>query len=70
MDVTHDGVGGVLKAHVYEYDLLVLDVMLPGRTGLEIVQDLRKERKQVPVLLQRPAPGSTLRIAPGRVNTA
>ncbi len=42
---------GALKAHVYDYDLLLLDVMLPGKTGFEIVHDLRKEAKTVPVLL-------------------
>ncbi|HSM37606.1 MAG TPA: response regulator transcription factor [Longimicrobiales bacterium] len=51
VDVAHDGVDGALKAHVYDYDLLVLDVMLPGRTGFEIVRELRSEGKAVPVLL-------------------
>ena len=51
VDVAHDGVDGSMKAHVYDYDVLVLDVMLPGKTGLEIVHDLRKEQKRVPVLL-------------------
>jgi DNA-binding response OmpR family regulator len=51
VDVAHDGVDGALKAQVYEYDLLLLDVMLPGKTGLEIVHELRKQAKTVPVLL-------------------
>jgi DNA-binding response OmpR family regulator len=51
VDVAHDGADGSMKAHVYEYDVLVLDVMLPGKSGLEIVHDLRKEGKAVPVLL-------------------
>jgi DNA-binding response OmpR family regulator len=51
VDVAHDGADGSMKAHVYDYDLLVLDVMLPGRTGLEIVRGLRKEQRSVPVLL-------------------
>ena len=29
VDVAHDGTDGSLKAHVHEYDLLILDVMLP-----------------------------------------
>jgi DNA-binding response OmpR family regulator len=40
-----------MKAHVYDYDVLVLDVMLPGKSGYEIVHELRKEQKRVPVLL-------------------
>jgi len=51
VDVAHDGEDGSLKAHVYDYDLLVLDVMLPGKTGFEIVHALRKEQRRVPVLL-------------------
>lgn len=51
VDVAHDGVGGSLKAHVYDYDLLILDIMLPGKTGFEIVHDLRDENKPVPILL-------------------
>lgn len=51
VDVAHDGVDGSMKAHVYDYDVLVVDVMLPGKTGFEIVHELRKEQKRVPVLL-------------------
>jgi DNA-binding response OmpR family regulator len=43
-------VDGAMKAHVYDYDLLVVDVMLPGKSGYEIVQELRREEKNVPVL--------------------
>ncbi len=51
VDVAHDGTDGALKAAVYDYDLLVLDVMLPGKSGYEIVRELRQEGKKVPVLL-------------------
>jgi DNA-binding response OmpR family regulator len=51
VDVAFDGVDGALKAHVYDYDVVLLDVMLPGKSGLEIVHDLRKQAKTVPVLL-------------------
>ncbi|MFQ5890316.1 MAG: response regulator transcription factor [Gemmatimonadota bacterium] len=51
VDVAHDGVDGSLKAHVYDYDLLVLDIMLPGKSGYEIVRELRKEEDPVPILL-------------------
>lgn len=51
VDVAHDGVDGALKAAVYDYDLLVLDIMLPGKSGLEIVHDLRTKGDSVPVLL-------------------
>ena len=51
VDVAHDGEDGALKAMVYEYDLVVLDVMLPGQTGYEIVRELRRRGKSVPVLM-------------------
>jgi len=51
VDVAYDGVDGTMKAHVYDYDLLILDVMLPGKSGYEIVHDLRGEESAVPVLL-------------------
>jgi DNA-binding response OmpR family regulator len=51
VDVSHDGIDGLLKAHVHDYDLLVLDVMLPGKSGLEVVRDLRSRESSVPVLL-------------------
>jgi two-component system copper resistance phosphate regulon response regulator CusR len=51
VDVAHDGVGGSMRAHVNDYDLLILDVMLPGKTGYEIVRELREEEMAVPVLL-------------------
>ena len=50
VDVAHDGVDGAMKAHVYDYDLLLVDVMLPGKSGYELVQELRREEKNVPVL--------------------
>ncbi|NIN69439.1 MAG: response regulator, partial [Anaerolineae bacterium] len=51
VDVAYDGVDGLLKAHVYDYDAILLDVMLPRKTGFEIVNELRKRAKMVPVLL-------------------
>lgn len=51
VDVAHDGADGSMKAHVYDYDLLVLDVMLPGKTGFEVVRELRREQRVTPVLL-------------------
>ena len=51
VDVSHDGSDGLLKARVHEYDLLVLDVMLPGKTGLEVVRELRASESAVPVLM-------------------
>ena len=51
VDVTHDGSDAASRAMVHDYDLLLLDIMLPGKTGLEIVREIRSREKTVPVLL-------------------
>lgn len=51
VDVSNNGDDGLLKAKVHDYDLLLLDVMLPGSTGLEVVRELRSRESTVPVLL-------------------
>jgi CheY-like chemotaxis protein len=51
VDVAHDGVDGSLKAHVYDYDLLVLDVMLPGRRGSRSCGSSAGSSAGTPVLL-------------------
>lgn len=51
VDVARDGDDGLLKARVHEYDLLLLDVMLPGRSGLETVRELRATESGVPILM-------------------
>jgi two-component system copper resistance phosphate regulon response regulator CusR len=51
VDVAHDGNQGATHAHVHDYDLLIVDIMLPGRNGFEIVRELRAAGRTVPILL-------------------
>src|SRR5437773_1258608 len=51
VDVAPDGDQGTMLAHVYDYDLLVLDVMLPKKTGLQVAQELRREGRATPILM-------------------
>ncbi len=51
VDVANDGVEGALNAHVYDYDALLVDVMLPGKNGYEIVHELRTSGRTVPILM-------------------
>ncbi len=51
VDAAQDGNEGLRKAIDTRPDLIVLDLMLPGRTGLEIVSELRRRRRDVPVLI-------------------
>jgi DNA-binding response OmpR family regulator len=46
-----DGVSGLDRALRDDMDLVVLDVMLPGRDGLEILEDLRRARPGIPVII-------------------
>jgi len=50
-DVAHDGEDGLLKAAVHPYDAIVLDVMLPARSGFEVVRELRSRDVASPVLM-------------------
>jgi len=51
VDVSYNGDEGYELAKTRPYDVLVLDIMLPGRDGLSIVSNLRKQRNPVPVIL-------------------
>jgi two-component system copper resistance phosphate regulon response regulator CusR len=50
VDTADNGINGLFLALHEEFDLIVLDVMLPGIDGFELLRRLRKE-KQTPVLL-------------------
>ncbi|HUW49554.1 MAG TPA: heavy metal response regulator transcription factor [Sulfuricella sp.] len=49
-DVTGDGRDGLHLALTENYDLIVLDVMLPGIDGWEVLREMRSAGKQFPVL--------------------
>ena len=51
-DVAHNGKEGLQLAldNLPEYDLILLDWMLPGMSGIEICRAIRKENKTVPVI--------------------
>jgi two-component system, OmpR family, copper resistance phosphate regulon response regulator CusR len=49
--VAATGEDGFFRANAEVFDLVVLDVMLPGRSGLEILQTLRQRRIETPVLI-------------------
>ena len=50
VDMAHDGTDGLHLALTGDYDLAVLDVMLPGRNGWSIMTELRRQGKLTPVL--------------------
>jgi DNA-binding response OmpR family regulator len=50
-DVVHDGKVALEYLRKGSYDLLVLDLMLPGMNGLDLLRELRKERQDTRVLI-------------------
>ena len=50
-DVCYDGVSGLDNAMTGIYDLVVLDVMLPGMNGFQVAQKLRAANVSTPVLM-------------------
>lgn len=51
VDVAHDGVTGLWLARENPYDVIILDIMLPGRNGYEVLRDLREDRNWTPVMM-------------------
>lgn len=50
-DIANDGEEGLLFALNPIYDVIVLDIMLPGKNGLEILKDVRDHDITTPILL-------------------
>ena len=52
LDFAMDGIGGLHLALTHDYDVIVLDIMLPGMDGITLCQKLRREAaRQVPVIM-------------------
>jgi DNA-binding response OmpR family regulator len=51
VDLAYDGEEGEYMAEVNPYDLIILDIMLPGKDGIEICRDLRAKKVNTPILM-------------------
>jgi two-component system copper resistance phosphate regulon response regulator CusR len=51
VDIAHNGTDGWDLIEAYNYDLIILDLMLPGLSGTEILQQVRSKNKQVPIFI-------------------
>jgi two-component system alkaline phosphatase synthesis response regulator PhoP len=49
--VEHDGVVGSRRARETAFDLIVLDIMLPGKDGFEVCRELRRAGVRTPILM-------------------
>src|SRR5262245_16792789 len=51
VDVVADGESAITQAAINEYDVIVLDVALPKKSGLEVSRELRARGLRVPILM-------------------
>lgn len=51
VDVAGDGETALYQIEINDYDLIILDVMLPGKGGFEVCRELRERSVKTPVLM-------------------
>jgi DNA-binding response OmpR family regulator len=51
VDVLHEGVAVGAQAGAVDYDAVVLDLMLPGRSGYQVLRDIRARKAELPVII-------------------
>src|SRR3990170_2881548 len=51
VDVAYDGVEGEYLASTNDYDVIIMDIMLPKKNGIEVIKDLRTRDIKTPILL-------------------
>ena len=51
VDIAMEGESALYQIEINDYDLIILDVMLPGKDGFEICRELRERGVNTPVLM-------------------
>ena len=51
VDAAYDGIDGEEMGLIPNYDIIILDIMLPGKDGLEVCRELRDRRIVTPILM-------------------
>lgn len=51
VDSANNGQDGLVQAAAYDYDLLVVDLMLPKIGGLDVIESIRKEKATLPIII-------------------
>lgn len=62
VDLTRDGATGFERAAAHDYDVILLDVLLPRMDGFEITQRLREQHVRTPILLLTARDAVTYRV--------
>ncbi len=57
-DIAYDGEKGLFLATTNQYDLIIIDIMLPGKDGINICREIRGNKVDVPVLFLSAKGGS------------
>jgi DNA-binding response OmpR family regulator len=63
VDVAADGQAGWEMAEAYDYDLVILDLMLPGMPGEELLKRIRRKNQQVPILVLTARDATEVKVA-------
>lgn len=63
VDAVHDGESGWTYASTFDYDLIILDLMLPKLDGICLCQRLRSENDTTPILLLTSESASTAKVS-------
>jgi DNA-binding response OmpR family regulator len=50
-DIVNDGSEAVQNATLFDYDLIILDLMLPTKSGLDVLREVRSTKPKLPVLV-------------------
>ncbi len=51
VDCVHDGTDALFYADVTGYDLIILDIMMPKKTGYQVCRNLRTNKNNTPILM-------------------
>ena len=51
VDIAYDGEEGLYLAEVHDYDVLLLDILLPKKSGFEVCEELRRRHNSTPILM-------------------
>ena len=51
VDAAYDGLEGLKLTNEYKYDLIILDLIIPNLTGIELCKEIRKQKSATPIIM-------------------